>query len=475
MGNEKSKIDDQKLKLIMDKLDVIEDNQNIMNLDIINLKNEIDKLKLVSSASLPEGLEDKFIELEKLAGYVDIFKQWKQTVDEVKFLRELVMKSGKVEIDSLRRDVENLKKVLISSSPAKMPIDIENLKKATEENKKAIESLKSMLTERPETPLPENIETLKSMIRENRDLIEEMKLRLQASSTPVPKDVYDKIDSIRKELTMLENEIERIKQMEEKEGDEIERLKRDLKIRLGDLKIKSGVVDEDIKEVIDRGKNSIEKLKMVMPGSSRPKELEELRRKITEHGKILNDLKKLITSRKERLVIPPEPEFKKKMLEIEQRIEALSRKLEKMNQLKPISVPDVMKPDIAKKIKEDELEKLRKEINKILKRMDEFVTKDDVFNAEKGILSKRISADEKLVTDKIYQEFDEIKKAIVRNEDQIINMASDLEKVKKEIEAIEDKEWGEGGKPDIGELKKKVDKLEEQIKLLSTHAPLYIE
>ena len=26
MGNEKSKIDDQKLKLIMDKLDVIEDN-----------------------------------------------------------------------------------------------------------------------------------------------------------------------------------------------------------------------------------------------------------------------------------------------------------------------------------------------------------------------------------------------------------------------------------------------------------------
>jgi archaellum component FlaC len=149
-----------------------------------------------------------------------------------------------------------------------------------------------------------------------------------------------------------------------------------------------------------------------------------------------------------------------------------------MADLKPIKLPEFAPSAAAKGAKSltqprpGEAESLRREIDMIVSRLDGFLTKDDV---EKGFLEKRMKADEKLLTGEIYKELNDIKKAVVRNEDHITGVASDVERVKKEIGTVEKREWSKVSEiPSIDELKHRIEELEKRIEE-NREGPVFIE
>ena len=89
VGKEESP--EQKWKDVEDKLESLQDLHNLNQLDIINLNNEIEKIRIATSSPVPPDIEQKIVDLEKIATNVSIMKKWKQTIDEVKFLRSKIM------------------------------------------------------------------------------------------------------------------------------------------------------------------------------------------------------------------------------------------------------------------------------------------------------------------------------------------------------------------------------------------------
>lgn len=159
------------------------------------------------------------------------------------------------------------------------------------------------------------------------------------------------------------------------------------------------------------------------------------------------------------------------MLQLDQKIEFLGRKIEKMGELKPIKLPDFT-PAKAGKAATGEIDSIRREIESIVSRMEGFLTKDDV---EKGFLEKRMKSDEKMLTGDLYKELNEIKKAIVRNEDHIHSVTGDVEGIKKELGTVEKREWGKVSDiPSIDDLRHRIDELEKKIDDMQ-EGPVFIE
>lgn len=506
-----------KWKDIMDKLSSIEDLQNLTQLDVINLKNEIEKIKLVSPSPVPPDIQEKIVELEKIANHVDILKKWKQTVEEVKFLRSKVMKAppsrdtdetkkiATNEIEEMRKEIEGVKKELrtpraegkemeemrkeIEEVRSELrtkklptptpPIDVINLRKTIEDNRKTIENLKSMISEKPEKGLP-NLGAIKKMINENRKLVEDLRTKVQESLSVVPAETHGELETLHNEITKLESEVKRLKEekpavvglkggpKDEPPKSEIDFLRKEIFAKLEDLNMKFGMKgSEELKNAIDANRMSVEKLKSIIYGKE--VDIDGVIKEINKNRRFIEEMKDAVMGKTGKVMLPPEPELRKKMLQVEQRIESLGRKLDKMNRIKPIKIPMLPRPQIPQKM---DIEKIKKDVDSVLSRMGNFITKDEI---EKGFLEKRLKTDEKLVGEDLDKELDEIKKTIIRNEDYINNIVSDMEEMKKEVGTVEKREWSKVSElPEIEELKKRIDELEKRLES-GGERPMFIE
>lgn len=479
-----------KWKDIMDKLSSIEDLQNLTQLDILNLKNEIEKVKLSSSSSMPPEVEKRIIELEQISRNVDVMKKWKQTIDEVKFLRSKIIGLPKApkptdkketnEMEELRKEIENVRNELKSKKfvPPAPRINVEGLRTAISENRKTIEALKTMISQKPKPP---DLTVIRKMINENRSIVENLRTKVHESFSAIPAEAHGELETLHKEITRLETELKRIK--EEKPAvpgeskDDIDALRNELFTKLDELNTKfSPQSSLDLRRVVEENRASIEKLKYVSstPGS---KDTEYLRTEINKNRRFVEELRRILMAKKPKtkVLLPPDPTLRKKMLQIEQKVSTLGRKLEKMNNLKPIKIPKLPVPPAPHGRgvpKSGDIDKMKKNVDSILSKMGDFITKEEV---EKGFVEKMIKADERFVKQDLEKEMNEIKKAILRNEDHINNIVSDVEDVKREVGAVEKREWGNlKDMPDVEELKKRIEELEKKIST-SEAGPVFIE
>jgi cell division protein FtsB len=475
------------MKDVIDKLSTVEDLQNMVQLDVINLRNEIEKIRLTFSGSIASEADDHLVELQNLAKDVDLFKRWKQTVDEVRFLRDKVMlpsqpseTAAPEEFDELRRDIEQMRMEMQARRTPSTTIDLADLKEAIEDNKKAVENLKFMISDKSRGAMPD-LETIKRMVTENRRLIDDLRVKVDMSRPSIPSATQRELENLHAEVSNLETEVHSMKDV--KPGrtagkGEIENLKTELYAKLDDLNTKFGPKSSDeIKRAMEANRASLDKIKSLVSGEETT--IESLKREMDESRKFVAEVKNIVLSKNpqlsKKMMIPPDPEVRKKMLNLEQKIEFLGRKIEKMSELKPIKLPEfaaLAKGTKGRPAPTGDTESLRREIDTIVSRMDGFLTKDDV---EKGFLEKRMKADEKLLTGEIYKDLNDIKKAIMRGEDHINSVATDVEGLKKEVVTVEKREWGKVSEiPAIDDLKKRIDELERKIDEMH-EGPVFIE
>jgi len=155
--------------------------------------------------------------------------------------------------------------------------------------------------------------------------------------------------------------------------------------------------------------------------------------------------------------------------------------------LRPIEIPRGMKLPPGEgpaKTLVRRMERTRKNVDDLLKRMKDsesliknMVKKDDLVALEKAMKPKLPSARErKLVSEDVYKDIENSKKAILRNEDHINNLASDIEQLKRELSTIEKREWGEiGERPKIEEIIRRIEEIEHRLRSLGTSSPVFIE
>jgi predicted nucleic acid-binding Zn-ribbon protein len=487
MGDE-DKSQERALKDVTDKLSGIEDLQNLTQLDIINMKNEVEKLKLVSSSPISPEAEERIAKLQNISKDVEMFKRWKETVDEVKFLRNKLMgpenaepsakPSEKITIDDLAESIEEIRAELKARKAG--TVDLEDLKSAIEENRKAVENLKHMIAGKPRGAMPD-VEPLKRMIGENRKLVKNVKARVEISNLDVPAGMRHEIESLHEEITKLEEEMKkgRNEPPSKRPKDEIDHLRSELFGKLDELNVKFGPKgSEEIRKAMEANKASIDKLKSLISGEE--VDIDGLKREMEENRKFMAEIKGLLVSKKPKgsgkIAVPPDPELRDRMIKLEQRFDLLSRKMARMVELKPIRLPEL--PSLpargkgAAKAMPGEAEGIKKEIDGIISRLDGFLTKDEV---EKGFLEKRMKADEKLMTGEIYKDMNDIKKEILRNEDQITSVASDVERMKKEVGTVEKREWGKVSEiTAMDDLKHRIDDLEKRLES-TREGPVFIE
>lgn len=171
---------EEKLNAIKDKLMTLEDLQMINKLDIINLKNEIEKIKMATEGQVPYEIEDKIVELEDLAKNVGMFKEWKKTISEVKSLRTELEKtrifSGRTKkpddrsneilmdkISELENEIKSLREIKSSGKMNISPKTKNNLDAKFEQMIEEIGRLKTKIQE------IENTAAIKNLDRKNID------------------------------------------------------------------------------------------------------------------------------------------------------------------------------------------------------------------------------------------------------------------------------------------------------------------
>lgn len=100
---------EEKLNATSNKLTELEDMQLVNKLDIINLKNEIEKLKLTVSVPSPETLQN-IRELGKLAEHVEDFKNLKGMTKNIEKLMVHVEEIKPEGLDEMIRVVDDIDK-----------------------------------------------------------------------------------------------------------------------------------------------------------------------------------------------------------------------------------------------------------------------------------------------------------------------------------------------------------------------------
>ena len=494
------------LKNIEDAVSSIKDMQNVLELDVINLKNEIEKMKLISSSPIPPEIQKNIVELEHIAKDADMFKKWQKTVDEVKFLRERVMgmKGGRPsaqvpsdEIQELKKQISDLRaKVLLK--PGAKPPEADDLKRAIEENSRVINSLKeSIPSGKISSPA---LNRLKDIVDENRKSIENLKLIIDSRHHT---EIIPKAGEIRKVIEENRKVSEEVK-------------KGIKKIASGDSSTLNARVTELI-EMVEGNKKAIEDLKVRVikaeskAGAGLPErmedEIEELRGLLfsklgelnVKTGKIKTDeLKKMIIENREAMEKLKERVYAQKTdksefpLPLKDRLEALEKKLEnlakiidKTKGMKPIKVPEGMelggeKPSAAIKKRIDTMKTKLDDLLKRTKTLEilsrSLVRKEDIVSLEKTLKPGMLTEKErKMLSENVLSDIENVKKAVVRNEDHINNIVSDIEEMKKELSTIEKREWGEiGERPTLEELNRRLNEIENKLKEQGT-APVFIE
>jgi len=225
MPEEEKETAEELRRAIRDKLSELEDRQLVNKLDIINMKNELDKISLTSAPS-PETTE-KISELAQLAEKSGKFKRFEHAYADLERLKSEFEKAKPAATEAMRLEMDTLKKKiseLESGAPpgAAAPAESKEIAKI----KKEISSIHSILESRKEQAavpkeLQERLDELeKSMaivaasksvgvapkqLQEVSKRIERLESRPPATAQHgIPGDVKAEIASLTEKVTELE-------------------------------------------------------------------------------------------------------------------------------------------------------------------------------------------------------------------------------------------------------------------------------
>ncbi|NIP40947.1 MAG: hypothetical protein GTN39_05525 [Candidatus Aenigmarchaeota archaeon] len=512
---EENASESERLKTIEQKMSSIKDMQNIIELDIMNLKNELEKIKLVSPSPIPPEVEENIVKLEKISKEADVFKKWAQTIDEVKALRSKIMNMEKAkrppepevvkkppetsEIQDLKKQIAELRSSMLLKPGAKPPEtgdlrkaieenrriiesmktatprekvvapDLSNLKRIVEENSESIENLKSMVKTKHHTEVMPDVGELKKAIEENKKAMEDLKGRMSEAtptgSSSLDTRVTELIDMVESNKKTIEDLKVRVIKTEGKGGagpserveDEIEELRELLYSKLGDMHAKTGDVRTgELKKMIVENREAMEKLKERVYAARTKKKGVEI----------------------------PLP-VKDRIVELEKRVNAISKKAGELG-LKPIKVPEGMKLPSGgpSKVVSRKVEKLKTDVSDLLKRvkvaetyMRKFVRKEDLVSLERTLKPRMLTDKEKkMLSQDVYKDLEEMKKAISVNEDHLNSIASDVEQLKSELTTVEKREWSEvAERPRLEDLIRRLEDVERRVKAIGASSPVLIE
>lgn len=356
---------------LRERLNQMEDLQRIAELDMINLKNELEGMKLVSPSPLSIEDEKKIEQLKNVSRNVDLFKKWKETVNEVRFLRSKVIKGvpytppkkggdkGKVPVplphESLRR---------IEFEMEKMKRDLFLLKRAKElslppsgKMREIKSRIQSMGTEQLRQNITSKMEEMEAKLRdmlqgEIRNIVE-MEMRNLKSGESAGKVGEDK--EVRGKVKMMEGEIGRIEQSLRK----ISEQKPDLAPRKGMEKLMDSLSRriEEILKRLDKDEsymknifNDLNKIsrnvrkpeaKGIPAGPPLPGELQDIRNTVVQNVDHIHDIEVDIKQLKDTIDIAEKTGWirgKPEMGELRDRIGRLEDRLRRIHISKPIIV-----------------------------------------------------------------------------------------------------------------------------------------
>jgi hypothetical protein len=91
--------------LVTEKISEIEDLILVNKLDIINLKNEMEKLRITAALPSPDVMEG-IKQLADLAHQADEFRKWKRVADDVQKLKEQAIKSKPLNFDAIEKNIK---------------------------------------------------------------------------------------------------------------------------------------------------------------------------------------------------------------------------------------------------------------------------------------------------------------------------------------------------------------------------------
>ncbi len=249
MAEENEKQESDVLKAIHDKLTELEDLQLVNKLDIINVKNELDRTSLTGGAShetneQSEELAEKSENLQKAEKLVKELEELKSAfkkgklpdagkssvnldavTGEIEALKEKVgglekrrgvTPSGKIpdaSLDEMRKRIDRLESAKPSESKTAMPADLRDDVAEIKEKISGLEKLPKMegtpanvlekISEIEE--ISSDIESLRSQLDEQKTLLSSLEKR-KPSAGAVPNDLEEKINRMEEEISGLEKD-----------------------------------------------------------------------------------------------------------------------------------------------------------------------------------------------------------------------------------------------------------------------------
>ena len=149
MTEESAKNESEILKVISDKLAELEDLQLVNKLDIINVKNELDRVSLSEGHAIEDS--DRMSELKSLVEKSENIKKAEQLVGEVQKLKDEIARKkvtapeGKADMSGILEELKTLREKI--SMIEKAPSPKQAVSKSEGPGKEELEDLKKALKE----------------------------------------------------------------------------------------------------------------------------------------------------------------------------------------------------------------------------------------------------------------------------------------------------------------------------------------
>ncbi len=329
MAEEEEKPESEVLKSIKDKLAELEDMQLVNKLDIINVKNELDRASLTGG---PSETSEKLEELSRLVEKSEKLKTAEKLVEELQELKSELGKgapagTGSMNLDPLRREIEDLRskvaelqRTRASASGKKVEApELQELRERTgrlEGRMKELSEMKGRIpqTEKVPSGIPKNIldrmgdieklssriESLRSQLEMQKTMISGLEKKGAPVPGPVPKELEERLNrlesgvsemSVRHEPELPDDIVYRVKMLEEAVGDEKPRtvIAKPAKALLDRLDRLEGNMKE-LEAIKSRAAGKKEKAPDVEEVKSM---LESIKTQVMQQGNELLDLKSL--------------------------------------------------------------------------------------------------------------------------------------------------------------------------------------
>ena len=428
----------EKLKAIEDKVDGLQDTEQLTELDIINLKNEIEKIKIGTTTYIPDDIEEKVRRLEKLAENADIFEQWKRSISEIDVLRKSIEKTSSGTSSGIPYDfmesVEELKKMV---SAAKTGADPELVKR--------IEDLETRVRSIKPVRIPENIGELKGPTDDIRRQIESLSKDVESLKKsgvvqkPLPPILGD-VEKIKSSVNSLEAEIKKLKTCapDVKGSDDIRMKIAALFSRIEGIEsrlVENGGIDPANKkiEILEERLDSLLNKSDTTGLQELEKEIDSLFSKIDINDSKINtffsDMNKKLAIVNEKLKSPPTKKTtpNTEILEMKKSLKEIQNRLAKTEAEQ-------------KKSANNDVASVKIEIASIKKALDQTITKNEFTEFEQNIIPPKIP-DSKDIEDAmkkgiaLEKEIEKINKKSAQIE-QFLKRKNDIDKISEDVKRL---------------------------------------